>query len=174
MKSNKVRIRLAMLLLLPIFLSACSSIQGTWIMESKSPTNKGSIAITFNDDGTFILKTYLFDRTAPTPVTIAGVDGRPVTMTPVDGSDISGTGKWRLSNVGTYETDDSKTPHWLDLLVKTQNNIQRVEMIYNMPSNEVLQMGSGYGSRPVSFEKCRDYYPMRRATYEESQEIAKQ
>lgn len=159
---------------LPLLLCACGGIEGTWVMESKNPTNKGAMAIIFNDDGTFVLKTFLPERREPSPTTIMGANGQPVTLTPNDGQDIPGTGKWRLTNTGTYETDNTKTPHWLDLLVKKQNSLQRVEMIYNMPSNEVLQLGVGYGVRPENFEKCRDYYPMRRATYEESKQIAQQ
>lgn len=159
---------------LPLLLCACDGIEGTWVMESKNPTNKGAMAIIFNDDGTFVLKTFLPERREPSPTTIMGANGQPVTLTPNDGQDIPGTGKWRLTNTGTYETDNTKTPHWLDLLVKKQNSLQRVEMIYNMPSNEVLQLGVGYGVRPENFEKCRDYYPMRRATYEESKQIAQQ
>lgn len=159
---------------LPLLLCACGGIEGTWVMESKNPTNKGAMAIIFNDDGTFVLKTFLPERREPSPTTIMGANGQPVTLTPNDGQDIPGTGKWRLTNTGSYETDNTKTPHWLDLLVKKQNSLQRVEMIYNMPSNEVLQLGVGYGVRPENFEKCRDYYPMRRATYEESKQIAQQ
>lgn len=171
---TRLSLKKILFIAIPLLLCACGGIEGTWIMESKNPTNKGAMAIIFNSDGTFALKTFLPDRKDPSPTTIMGANGQPVTLTPIDGQDIPGTGKWRLTNTGTYETDDTKTPHWLDLLVKNQNSNQRVEMIYNMPSNEVLQLGIGYGARPESFEKCRDYYPMRRATYEESQQIAQQ
>lgn len=171
---TRLSLKKILFIAIPLLFCACGGIEGTWIMESKNPTNKGAMAIIFNSDGTFALKTFLPERREPSPTTIMGANGQPVTLTPNDGQDIPGTGKWRLTNTGTYETDNTKTPHWIDLLVKKQNSLQRVEMIYNMPSNEVLQLGVGYGVRPENFEKCRDYYPMRRATYEESKQIAQQ
>ena len=142
---------------------SCKGLPGTWVMESKNTSGNGSIAITFNEDGSFALKTFMLD----VQPTSAGI--------PVGNQYIPGTGKWRLTNTGRYEVDDAKNPHWLDLLVQRQGGMQRVEMIYNMPSEDVLQLGTGYtNARPESFDRCREYYPMRRATAEEAQRINQQ
>ena len=160
--------------LVMLFAMLCSceqSLEGTWIQESNNPSKNNSMAITFYPNGTFEIRTFSFDRTSAEPTTIVDAQGKPITVTPIGSNPIPGTGKWRISYVGKYETDDTKDPMWVDLTTNSRGTLQRIECIYRMPSVDVLQLGIGEGVRPPSFERSRNYYPMRRATYEEESQI---
>lgn len=162
----------AFLFVLFAMLCSCEqSLEGTWIQESNNPSKNDSMAITFYPNGTFEIRTFAFDRKTPEPTTIMNADGKPVTLTPIGSNPIPGTGKWRISYVGKYETDEAKDPMWVDLTTNSRGTLQRIECIYRMPSADVLQLGIGEGVRPPSFERSRNYYPMRRATYEEETQI---
>ncbi len=72
-------------------------------------------AIVFNDDGTFELLYYAYDYTPPPP----NAPGYS------EGTQIPGSGKWRLRERGTYTTDLSKEPAWIDMVVNRNGTPRR-------------------------------------------------
>lgn len=139
---KKISLLLMFSLLVIVFLTGCEreKIVGEWIGTSSAD------AIVFNSDGTFAILYYACDQTEG-----GYVEGFGYSMP----QDISGTGKWREGDSGTYTVDLTKDPGWIDLILLSQGTSRRVQGLINFKSDDVLYLQlDDYGTgRPATINE---------------------
>ena len=84
---------------------------GEWISSGSRE------AVIFHKDGTFETLYFAYDRYPPPP----NAPGY------TEGTEIPGSGKWRLRDQGSYTVDFSKNPAWIDLIHNKQGTAVRNE-----------------------------------------------
>lgn len=111
---NKNLILVAVLVSLFLFQASCFEPPrpvGEWISSDSRE------AVVFRKDGTFETLYFAYDRYPPPP----NAPGY------TEGSEIPGSGKWRLRDQGSYTVDFSKDPAWIDLIINKQGTAIRNE-----------------------------------------------